>query len=569
MIRGAKSLAALGLVGALSIGASACGSSNSPSSTPAPTKTAAAAGGGTPATKAKEGGTVNVVAGTAPDYLDPSEGYTTQSAEADWIAYLGLYGYAHKAGAAGGQVIPTLAADFPQVSSDGLTYKMTLRPGMKYSDGTAVKASDFAYSIQRAEKLNWGGKSFYTGYIKGALAYDTGKSDSISGIKADDATGDITITLIKPYGAFLNVLAFPSSGFVPTGTAMKNLSNNPPPGVGPYMIKNVVPNRGFDEVRNPDWTDTTVPGVPAGHVDISLKIASNTQTEAESVLNNSADLFDWADQIPPALIPQITSQASDRYKKVNTISTYYFFLNTQTKPFNNLLAREAVNTAVDRRALSRLNGGNFTPTCWFLPEGLTGHPTGPCPYGDPTAAPDMAKAKALMQQSGMIGQPVTVWSQNREPRKEFMSYFADLLNQLGFKAKVKLIADAEYFPTIGNLKGNPQTGFADWNQDFPNPSDFYLLLDQNSIQATNNENFSQVKDPHIQSELAALNPVPADKLSTVAARWQALDQYVAQKAYIVSFGQQQDPQFASTKVDFSSVIFHPLYGTDWSQLTLK
>ena len=86
-----------------------------------------------------------------------------------------------------------------------------------------------------------------------------------------------------------------------------------------------------------------MPGVAPGHVDLTVKIASNTQTEAEQVLNNSADVFDWADQLPPSLVPQVTSQAADRYKQQNTISTFYFFLNTQAKPFNNQLAREAVN----------------------------------------------------------------------------------------------------------------------------------------------------------------------------------------------------------------------------------
>jgi peptide/nickel transport system substrate-binding protein len=309
--------------------------------------------------------------------------------------------------------------------------------------------------------------------------------------------------------------------------------------------------------------------VPPGKVDITVKIASNTQTEAEQVLSNQADVFDWGDQLPPSLTAQVNSQAKDRFAKQNTISTFYFFLNTQTKPFNNQLAREAVNYAVDRRALARLNGGNFKPTCWFLPEGLVGHPTGSCPYGDPNAAPDMTKAKQLMQQSGMVGQPVTVWGETRSPRKEFVSYFTDVLNKLGFKAKAKILADAQYFPTIGNLKLNPQTGFADWNQDFPNPSDFYLLMDKNTIQPTNNQNFSQVADPKIQSELAALNPVSADKLSTVASRWQQLDEYLAKKAYIVSYGQQQVPKFFSDKLNFGAAVFHPLYGNDWSSLELK
>jgi peptide/nickel transport system substrate-binding protein len=546
----------------LGIVVAACGSSSSNNeSTTASTAT--------PAASTKNGGTTTLLMGTAPDYLDPQEGYTTQAAEFDWLSYTGLYTYAHKGGQAGGQVIPGLAQDFPKVSNGGKTYTLTLRPNMKYSDGKAVKASDFPYSIERALKINWGGKSFFTNYIKGAAAYDAGKSTSISGIQTDDSTGKITIQLTQPYGAFLNVLSFPSAGLVPTGTKMSNLSNDPPPGVGPYMIKDVVPNRSWTLQRNPAWTNTTIPGIPAGHVDVNAKIASDTQTEAEQVLNNSADIFDWADQIPPSLTSQVKSKAADRYMPQNTISTFYFFLNTQTKPFNNQLAREAVNTALDRSALNRLNGGNFKQTCWFLPEGLVGHPDGACPYGDPNGTPDMAKAKQLVQQSGMAGQPVTVWSETRSPRKEFVAYYTDLLNQLGFKAKTKVIADAQYFSTIGNLKLNAQTGFADWNQDFPNPSDFYLLMDKNSIQQINNENFSQVNDPHIQSELKVLNAVPADKLDTVASRWQALDTYLAQKAYIAAYGQEQQPMFYSNRVNFATAIFHPLYGNDFSSIELK
>jgi peptide/nickel transport system substrate-binding protein len=181
----------------------------------------------------------------------------------------------------------------------------------------------------------------------------------------------------------------------------------------------------------------------------------------------------------------------------------------------------------------------------------------------------MAKAKQLVQQSGMAGQPVTVWSETRSPRKEFVAYYTDLLNQIGFKAKTKVIADAQYFATIGNLKSEPQTGFADWNQDFPNPSDFYLLMDKNAIQQTNNENFSQVNDPHIQSELKVLNAVPADKLDSVAGRWQALDTYLAQKAYIAAYGQELQPMFYSDRINFGTAIFHPLYGTDFSSISLK
>ncbi len=101
----------------------------------------------------------------------------------------------------------------------------------------------------------------------------------------------------------------------------------------------------------------------------------------------------------------------------------------------------------------------------------------------------------------MAGTPVTVWSETRSPRQQWMTYYTQFLNQIGFKATQKVIADATYFTTIGNLKLNPQTGFADWNQDFPNPIDFYLLLQGTAILPTNNQNFGQVNDPHGQQRV--------------------------------------------------------------------
>ena len=546
---------------------SACGSSSSSSSN----STAAASTSSSGSASASASSPITIVGGTAPDSLDPGMGYTTQAAEADWLAYTGLTTYAHLNGQAGGTVIPGLATTLPVVSDGGKTYTVTLRKGLVYSNGTPVKASDFAYTIERSSKIPWGGSGqFYGGTIVGAADYAAGKSKTISGITADDATGKITIHLISPYGAFDNVLAFPSSGLVPSGTPMKNEPNNPPPGVGPYMITNVVPNASYEMVRNPHWASEAIPGIPTGYTSqINVKINSNVDANALAVLQNTADVFDWADTIPGSLLPQIQSQAADRYSKKVMNSTYYVFMNTKTKPFSSQLAREAVVTGLDQNAMSRLGSGTLIPGCYFLPPGMVGHPSGQCPYGNPASGGNIAKAKALVQQSGMAGQPVTVWSETRSPRQQWMTYYTQFLNQIGFKATQKVIADATYFTTIGSLKLNPQTGFADWNQDFPNPIDFYLLLQGTAIQPTNNQNFGQVNDAHINSTSAKLGATPTSQLSSIAAQWQALDTYVAQKAYIGVFGYQTFPAFTSNRIDLSAAIFHGLYGWDWSSLKVK
>ena len=121
-----------------------------------------------------------------------------------------------------------------------------------------------------------------------------------------------------------------------------------------------------------------------------------------------------------------------------------------------------------------------------------------------------------------------------------------------------MIADATYFTTIGNLKLNPQTGFADWNQDFPNPVDFYLLLDGHAILPTNNENFGQVNDPHINAQVdEARRRRRRAQLSTVAAQWQALDEYVGQEGLRRRVRLPDVPVFTSNRINYAALVFQP------------
>ena len=111
-----------------------------------------------------------------------------------WLVYTPPLTYKRAEGKEGAGLIPGVAEDLPTVSADGRTYELTLREGLKFSDGTPAKASDFEHTIKRVLSLESGGSSFFLG-IDGATEYvRRGKPDAdIPGIETDDRTGRIAI----------------------------------------------------------------------------------------------------------------------------------------------------------------------------------------------------------------------------------------------------------------------------------------------------------------------------------------------------------------------------------------
>src|SRR5205807_2437426 len=131
----------------------------------------------------KTGGTVTIVAGTAPLSADQGLDFTTQGTELYSVINTPLLTFKRGVqGTAGSAIQPALAKSMPTVSNGGKTYTFHLRSGLKYSDGTAIKASDVAYAAERDIKIPWQAASFLSAYIKGGTAYANGKAKTISGI---------------------------------------------------------------------------------------------------------------------------------------------------------------------------------------------------------------------------------------------------------------------------------------------------------------------------------------------------------------------------------------------------
>lgn len=537
--------AVLGIAAVASTGLVACGSSDDSSG--------------------KEGGTLNGTYASFPDYLDPALSYTAEGWTAMYNTYIPLLTYAHENGDAGSEVIPGLAKDLPKITNGEKTYTLFLRPGLKYSDGTPVKASDFTYAVERVFKTNSGGSPFYTGIV-GAEKFAETKTGGIPGIKTNDKTGEIVINLTKPRGTFINELGLMFVAPVPPDTPNTNQTTTPPPATGPYVITKSDPGKGWSYERNPFWekaNSKAMPDLPSGQMDkIEIRLVRNASTQVNEVEQGKSD---WMQsQPPPDRYPEVKSKyEGTQFRVEKTISNYYFWMNTTKPPFDDLKVRQAVNHAVDPAALERIYVGSLVGTQQILPAGIPGYEKFELyPY-------DLAKAKQMIKEADPSDMDVTVWGDNEAENEAAIVYYNDVLEQLGFNTTLKIINADNYFTVIGN-QSTPEldTGWSDWFQDYPHPNDFFQpLLSGESILPTNNGNLAEIDIPEFNKEIARLGEEQLGPEQEAA--YAALDKEYMEQAPWAPYGNRAVSTFVSSAIDVNDVIFNPTFGQDLTSFEFK
>jgi peptide/nickel transport system substrate-binding protein len=540
----------------LALVAAGCGGGGSSSSS---SNGGATTSGGGSSSSGKTFPNFKIAFDTGIDFLDPGLSYTVEGWGIMWNVYLPLLGYKHANGPDGAEIVPYLAQALPEVTNGGKTYTMTLRKGLKYSDGSDVKASDFKATIIRDFKVDSPGVGFF-GNIVGA---DKAKSGDISGITTDDATGKITINLAAPQGDFENILATEFAALLPASTPAKDQSTTPAPSTGPYMIQSYKPNKVAIVVRNPNFDASQFDGnVPAGNPDkMTIDIIGDDSVALQRTISGTDD-YDFH-QIPPDRLSATQQKYGDQIKVYTPANTYYFFMNTRVAPFDNLKARQAVNYAIDREALIRVYGGLGQPTEQVLP------PTYP-QYKKLSNYPyDLEKAKKLVEESGTKGAEITVWNHDRGSDPKATAYLVDQLNKIGYKAKEKIINSAVYWTTVGNQATKAQIGFADWFQDYPHPLDWFdVLLNGNRITQTHNNNYSNFDDAAVNSKIEALKKEPS-LTSSVNDQWAEVDKMVNEQAPWAPFMNRQFTDFFNESMDLSCYVNHVLYQFDFSSICKK
>jgi peptide/nickel transport system substrate-binding protein len=526
------------------------------------------------------GGTLRVVSGFAPDFLDPALAYSEPSW---WILSTtndGLVGFRRVGGVEGVQLVPDLAVSLPTAADGGTTYAFRLRSGVRYSTGKLVQPADFRAAIERlfdAAKLPSPGSRYFAGIVGAGSCRPGHHCDLSRGIVADNATRSITFHLTAPDGDFLSKLALPFADAVPAGTpAPSQAHDHALPATGPYMVESYRKNRSVTLVRNPQFREWSVDAQPGGYPD-SLAFVFNSQANS-SMPDVRAVQDGKADVVPNVTTPPISrqqlaalaAQYPSQLRLAPTAATYSFFLNTRVAPFDDMRVRRAVNYAFDGRAfVSMLGPGSGTATCQILPPNYPSYKR-TCPYGAGGAA-GLARARSLVRSAGKFGAGVTIWTPSpAAPQGRFM---VSLLNKIGLHAHLETVGEqaaVSYFARALNPRSRMQMGFNGWAADYPSVTGFLppqFSCNSFSENPEQNSNISEFCDPAIDRLFTRAEAVQTQNPAAAPAVWQAAERSILRQAPVVPTFNQDNVAFLAKGV--GNFQFHPQWRVLLDQLWLK
>jgi peptide/nickel transport system substrate-binding protein len=454
--------------------------------------------------------------------------------------------------------VPDLATALPIVRDGGRTYVFRMWSGIRYSDGSAVKASDVRAALEREYRAGVG-LSYLLPSLLGADRCSRHHCDLSRGVAADDQAGIVTFHLAAPDPDFLFKLALPYGDVVPKSSPPIDVGARPLPATGPYRIARYVPGRALLLVRNPYFRTWSRDAQPPGYPDrIVYRFGLSAPAETSAVEQGRADVM--LDSPPPQRLREIATRFPSRAHPFVEPTVFYLFLNTRIPPFDDVRARRALNLAVDRAELVRLSGGGqlARPTCQVLPPGIGGYRPY-CPYtagASPSGGwtvPDPARARALLRAAGGARGAVSVHVSSGPPARVAVArYFVGLLDRLGYRARLRTYADSQaFYSAAGRPSTRANAGVEGWESNFPRASDFFAnLLTCASYQpsAPVNLNAAGFCNATLDRQIIRAQALASSDPATSDALWSRVDREVTDAAPWVAFLDRAGIDLTSARV---------------------
>jgi peptide/nickel transport system substrate-binding protein len=462
--------------------------------------------------------------------------------------------------ATGFSVRPEAAAGPPKVSRDGRRYVFTVRKGLRFSDGSPLRAANFARALRRVLNPAMGSPSAYL----------------LSDVKSVSASGQhLRIDLSRPDGDLPTRLALPLACPVPLGFPVDPAGIDLKAGSGPYYAADYVPHRQLVLKRNPYYK-----GKRPHRVDSIVITSGGDINEAVRAVATGR-----ADVVGTELTREIRDVLAETYGvnqkqlfRIRGIYTIALVLNTARPLFrHNVALRKAVNFAVNRTQVGRAGGGwplSFSATDQILPRWLPG-------WSDsrlyPLARPNLRLASKLAR-GNLRGGRATLYVSVGDPLSKNLLDEAQVivgnLHEIGLEVEVKAFSQ-DVLAARAGTPGEPYDIILDWfganpvgtEPGYPDPAGMIdrYLAGKNARKPAGNTNFAYFDDPATNRQIAA-----ADRLSGLA-RFQAFSKLDAKimrnNAPWVPLTEGSSWLFLSKRV--GCLKQHPVFRRDYAAMCLR
>ena len=534
--------------------------------------------GSGPQQEAKQGGELTVLYAADVDKIDPGATYYQYGFLVAYATQRPLYSFKPDDAI---NPEPDLAEGPPEISEDGKTVTVKIRPGVKFSPPVdrEVTSADVKYAIERGFTPEVAGPyvGAYMGDLEGLKAFQDGDAEDISGIETpDDQT--IVFNLARPRGAiFAGALAMPASAPVPKEYAQKfdrrqpSAYGNYQAFTGPYMIENdesgkltgYTPGTEIRLVRNPNW-DASTDYKPAHLDSITIKQGNEPDVASRQILEGEA-MVSGDFQLPATILSSV-SRGDQKDLLVQTPPTgrfRYIAVRTDREPFDNPDVRRALNAAFDKNAIRQAFGGPITgdiPTHW-IPPGQPGFEEaggaeGPGVDFMANETGDLELAKEYMRKSGYESgmydgdRTFSGVSDNATQQKNVSQVVVAQFEKLGFEVEMRYVTRDSMYTKFCQVPSNqpdvcPSVG---WLKDYADPETLLgPVFNGKNILEEGNSNFALLDEPEINEAMDEAELIN-DQAERNAA-WGEVDKMLTETAAGIPWLWDKQPMLRSQDVN--------------------
>ncbi len=310
-----------------------------------------------------------------------------------------------------GTAVPALAKSW-KYNSDGTQVTFTLRPGLKFSDGTPLDAEAVKYNI-----------------LRGRDGKGSNIADQLAEVKDVTVAGTTSVTLVldKPDYQIPALLAGKTGDLVSPTAAKKNAAGlaTKPVGAGPFILTDYVPDSHAELKKNPNYWD-------AKDIKLDKFVLKEAPDPSVAVAGLQSGQYDMA-TIPPSQI-QAAKAAGLKIEANTTFNVRTLDVNGTVAPFNNPKVMQAISHAINRKELVKTAFfGQGEPDWQPFPKGYVGYD----PSLDNLYSYDPGKAKQLLAEAGHPdGLKITLWV--ADAGDALAEVLQKQLNAVGIKVTLKV-----------------------------------------------------------------------------------------------------------------------------------